>query len=369
MFVMSKNQTGNQSGFSLVEMMIAITLGLLIMAGLTSILVNNNRARNEIERANRQIENGRYALQTLTDDLRLAGYLAEYNPNFLDTSGLTALPNPCDTALANLVNALPLHVQGVDDAATIPSCLNDVKDGTDILVVRRSNTCAAVAGSSTCENVVANVPYFQTSLCGSNSELNYVPATGSSAADYVNYYFKLDTNPASLTLHKKDCSTAASIYRYRTHIYFVANNDKDGDGIPTLKRWELGATTNPVPLVEGIENLQIEYGIDNLPSFIGDGVPDVFLADPGTITLNADTPSVVSAWRQVVTARIFLLARNTESTTGFTDSKTYLMDSAGTQLDPCDGLSGTALTTCKSYKRHAYQSVVRLNNPAGRRTP
>ncbi|MDO8413792.1 MAG: PilW family protein [Gallionellaceae bacterium] len=361
---MSKRLKGLQCGLSLVEMMIAITLGLLILAGLTTILVNNSRARNEIERANRQIENGRYALQMLADDLRLAGYLAEFNPHPL--ADPLALPDSCATALADLVNNLPLHVQGVDNVtSTTPlSCLSDVKTGTDILIIRRASTC--VPGVAGCAAVIANAPYFQASQC--SAELNLAPV-GATAANARNAHFKLETDTSILTttataLHKGDCTTTntiANIHQYRTHIYFVANNDRDGDNIPTLKRWELGAT-DPVPLVEGIENFQVEYGIDNATSIVGftfDGVPDVFTSAPSSIT----------AWRQVVSARIFLLARNTEITNGFTDTKTYSMDSVGNQTDPCSGFSGTQLTTCRSYKRHAYQSVVRLNNPAGRRTP
>ena len=62
-----------QGGFSLIELMIAITLGLLIMSGLTTIFVKNSQARSEIERSNRQLESGRYAMALLTDDLRMAG--------------------------------------------------------------------------------------------------------------------------------------------------------------------------------------------------------------------------------------------------------------------------------------------------------
>src|SRR3546814_6579575 len=61
------------------------------------------------------------------------------------------------------------------------------------------------------------------------------------------------------------------------HIYFLANNDKPGDGIHTLKRAELGAAGfTIVPLVEGIDALQFEFGIDTN----GDGNPDAYTADP-----------------------------------------------------------------------------------------
>ena len=72
-----------------------------------------------------------------------------------------------------------------------------------------------------------------------------------------------------------------SSYQFRTHIYFIANNDKPGDGIPTLKRAELGpGAFTIVPLVEGVENLQLEYGLDTaVPTT---GTPAVYTADPNT---------------------------------------------------------------------------------------
>src|SRR5450759_5467808 len=124
-----RNKT-HQNGFSIIEMMISITIGLIILAGLTAIFISNSRARTEIERANRQIENGRYALQLLSDDVRLAGYDAEFDPSAMTSPG--TLPDPCaadfPSLLASLNNALPLQVQGYDNvsAATIPNCLSDV---------------------------------------------------------------------------------------------------------------------------------------------------------------------------------------------------------------------------------------------------
>ena len=338
-----------QTGLSIVELMVSITIGLFILAGLTTILVNNSRARTEIERANRQIENGRYALQLLSDDLKLAGYTAEFDPSNMTLPA--ALPNPCLTTPAALQDALPLHVQGYDNASTIPSCLSDVKSGTDILVIRRASTCeAGVAGCAAAAS--DGTPYFQASLCSNAAELN---AAITDNASYLGSYYQLDTNQASLTLHKRDCvaaspGTVAAIHRYRTHIYFIASNNNAGDGIPTLKRAELGPgpAFAIVALVDGIENLQVQYGIDS-PAV--DGIPDSYMADPGS----------VANWGAAVTAKINLLARNTEKTAGYSTTKTYTLgyDTSG---DPI-----TVGPFPDSFKRHAYQSQVRLNNPAGRR--
>jgi type IV pilus assembly protein PilW len=342
-----RNKT-HQSGFSIIEMMISITIGLIILAGLTAIFISNSRARTEIERANRQIENGRYALQLLSDDVRLAGYDAEFDPSGLASPG--TLPDPCLTTLAGLRNGLMMHVQGYDNAAIIPGCLSDVKPGTDILVIRRANTCEAGIGD--CDGVSANLlPYFQASLCSSPTELNFPIVDNSS---YLGHFYQLDTNPANLTLHKRDCTTVAALHRYRTHIYFIAKNNKTGDGIPTLKRAELdpGPAFTIVPLVDGIDDLQLQYGIDS-PAV--DGIPDSYSAAPAS----------VDDWRAVVSVRINLLARNTEPTSGYSTTAPSATKTFALGYD-ANGAPIVAGPFNDNYKRHAYQSEVRVNNAAGR---
>ncbi len=346
----------HQNGFSIIEMMISITIGLIILAGLTAIFISNSRARTEIERANRQIENGRYALQLLSDDVRLAGYYAEFDPSGLTSPG--ALIDPCVTSLVGLRDGLPLHVQGYDNASTIPSCISDVKPLTDILVIRRASTCEAGIGD--CDPVAANlVPYFQASLCSNPAQLNFPIVNNGS---YLGSYYQLDTNPTKLTLNKRDCTTVAALHRYRTHIYFIANNNKPGDGIPTLKRAELGIDPATgilgfpiVPLVDGIENLQLQYGIDS-PTV--DGAPDSYSAAPAS----------VNDWRAVVSIKINLLARNTEPTSGYNTTATSTTKKYTLGYDA----SGAPIIVgpfTDSFKRHAYQSEVRVNNAAGRNLP
>jgi type IV pilus assembly protein PilW len=261
--------------------------------------------------------------------------------------------------LLALRDGLPLHVQGYDNASTIPSCLSDVKPNTDILVIRRASTCEAGIGD--CDPVATNlVPYFQASLCSNPAQLNFPIVNNSS---YLGRFYDLNINPGNLLLNKRDCTTVAALHRYLTHIYFIANNNNPGDGIPTLKRAELGAgpCNTPiggsapcfsiVPLVNGIENLQLQYGIDS-PTV--DGAPDSYSAAPAS----------VNDWRAVVSIKINLLARNTEPTSGYnttaTSTKTYTLgyDASGALI--------TVGPFTDSFKRHAYQSEVRVNNAAGR---
>lgn len=338
-----------EHGLSLVELMISIALGLIVLLAATVIFTNTSGSRNEMEKSNRQTESGRYASQLLTDNLRMAGYMAEFDPTPLTLP--TSLPDPCatTTSMADLVNAMPLHVQGVDNVSSTskPSCISDVKSDTDILVIRRASSC--VEGSAGCAAFEAGAPHLQASLCTpttGGTELAYTIPTSNS--DYATHYFKLKTTRGDLTLHKNDCTTLADIYRYRVDIYFIANNNESGDGIPTLKRASLGpagfATT---PLVDGIESMHLEYGIDTN----NDGSPDK----------STPAPADPAEWRNVMSARVHLLVRNTEASAGHTDSRSYVL---GTKAD---GSVNTVGPFNDRYKRHVYAATTHLVNPARRR--
>src|SRR5512132_3253748 len=85
-------------GFSLIELMIGVALGLIVLAALTSFFVSTSANRHEIERTSRQIENGRFAIDTLRNELRIAGFFAE-----LQQTGATwVMPDPCLTDLASM---------------------------------------------------------------------------------------------------------------------------------------------------------------------------------------------------------------------------------------------------------------------------
>jgi type IV pilus assembly protein PilW len=360
-------------GFTIIEFMIAMTLSLLVLAALTAAFVASSRSRTEIEKANEQIENGRFALQILTDDLEMAGFYSHLDLDIAMAADISpiaipgAKPDACSTTLADLRAALPLHLQGYDSLPDadpdVPSCLTDVKPETDIVVVRRVATC--VGGTANCA-MVANAPYFQASLC--ETQLATLDAT---------QYYKLDTTLANLNRTKRDCAATADRRQYLVHIYFIANNDQAGDGIPTLKRAELGAGFSIVPLAHGIEDLQLDYGIDNDL----DGAPDAFTSDPDTydapggaagphVDCAAHVAECIANWRNVMSVRLNVLARNSSESRDHTDVKVYqlgLDDDGSARCARDENADGTCEAFGDKYKRHVYQTSVRLNNPAGRR--
>src|SRR4051812_44985036 len=97
-----------QSGFTLIEMMIAITISLLLMVAMAQVLYNITRTNTEMAKTNSQIENGRFAIQLLQNDVGHGGFWGGYVPQHdnqtstatpaLTSAGgsvPTAVPDPC----------------------------------------------------------------------------------------------------------------------------------------------------------------------------------------------------------------------------------------------------------------------------------
>lgn len=349
----SRQSRRRQAGLSIVELMVALAIGLFILVGLVSIFVTSNRTYLDLNRAGQQIENGRFAVQLLSDDISLAGFFGRF-ASPLAAPGL--LPDPCVTTdMAALRAAAALPLQGYDAPGASPlACIPAAnhRPGTDILVVRRTDSQMAAGDSATIPGgaLVATQVYLQANADPNNSGNPLIAvATG--------------TPQSVFTLKNRDGTDFAPIRKYHVHIYYIAPcsvpagggtdctgaNDDGGSPIPTLKRLELtvdstGATLDmyQVPLVEGIENLQIDYGIDSN----GDGVPD---------GAYVSAPAAVTDWVNVVAVRLNVLARNTEPSPGYTDDKTYDMGVAG------------SVAPGGAFKRHVYNAVIRVVNPSARR--
>src|SRR5207247_7593952 len=71
---MNPRQNHRENGFSLVELMVAMTITIIVMAGVIAIFVNSKKAYTNQDRIARVQENGRFAMYYLMRDIRMAGY-------------------------------------------------------------------------------------------------------------------------------------------------------------------------------------------------------------------------------------------------------------------------------------------------------
>lgn len=366
-----------QLGFSLIELMVAMVIGLLMLVAVLQLFLDITRTNDEMAKTNAQIENGRFAMQVIADDVIHGGFWDGYVPQFddLTSSDIPAdypasAPEPClafaswDVSYRNGLLAMPVQVYDAVPTGC-SAVVTNKKANTDVLVVRHADTVAYPASCdidstpASCAGYDDDKVYFQPSQCAGASPYAYVMGTG------------------GFTLQKMTCLASAltDIRRYVTNIYYVRDFSVTvGDGIPTLMRAEFGgdgATGWTVqPLIEGIESLVVELGVDNVsdsaaavdytaavawanplnktsPTNRGDGVPD------GVFVHCSDCS--VAQLANTVAVKLYVLARNTVSTPGYTDTKAYQLGSVAIPAFN-DG-----------FKRHVYSTTARLTNVSMRR--
>jgi type IV pilus assembly protein PilW len=388
-----RSARSSQSGLSLVELLIAATISLVIVASLAALFSDMSRSNQELAKTNSQIENARFAIQILENDLVHAGYWSGHIPEFDDLATTAAPasvptdppPDPCksyatwNAADEERILGVPVQVYRDSDLSEIDDCvpgiiiptgsMRNLEPDTDILITRHAETCSP--GEANCDADVAGRLYMQVSNCENQIGLWYPEA------------YALEDDPNSFPMQELDCipGNPAAKRRFIQNIYFIRNFAvTQGDGIPTLARSEFdffGGNLQQLdaePLVEGIERIRVELGIDD-KSETGDDVD--YTKDPGWYPPGTDE-RVTSQWRgdgypdefrhcptdactvsdhlvNAVVARVYILARAVEETPGYTDTKTYNL---GTEVvGPLGG----------SFKRHVFSTTVRLSNVAGRR--
>lgn len=325
-------------GFTLVELMVGLAIGLVLIAGLALMFANTNRSGSELNKSIRQIENGRYAVQLLEDDFAHAGFYGE-----LPLDGIHYGPVPAPSTLCTVAghqgwdaatSRAPLPVLGLSQDESV-SCLANRLAGTPALAIHHiGNDAAPIPPAS----ATVGTTYVQTSRCSKDVD----PANPSVPAFAV-----AATNPASFPFRSLDCTTPSPVRPYIARIYYIAScsecSGSGADSIPTLKMAELrGNAMTVVPLVEGIEQMVLEYGVDTA----GTGNASSF-----------GTESSTTDWGNIVAIRVHLLSRTAEPSPGFTDSKTYVLGGSTVTIPEAD----------KQFKRRVYTTTVRLTNVAGPR--
>ncbi|TVR63422.1 MAG: prepilin-type N-terminal cleavage/methylation domain-containing protein [Candidatus Competibacteraceae bacterium] len=88
---------GQARGFSLIEILLSLVLGLIVLAGIMQVYLSNQQTTRYLRGMANVQENGRFAVDLLARNLRMAGYddpdtaldpVAAFAPTAPDTSGL-----------------------------------------------------------------------------------------------------------------------------------------------------------------------------------------------------------------------------------------------------------------------------------------
>lgn len=340
-----------QHGVSLIELMIAMAIGLVLLAALSTLYVANSKNHNEFSKTSAQVENGRFATQSIQRDVAMSGFFGR--ASLLPTSPTYGNPDLCATTQATLGFGttggvtLPNSLVGRAINAATPACLStyNVVPNSEMLTVRyvSGDVSAAVDGTNF---------FLQLSQCSTDA----VPLV----------FSKVSTDFSLQTLSCNGKAAELRQYVVRTYFLSTCDNCSPSDNIPTLKVAELsGGAVTVSSLVEGIQDIHYSYGVDQ----DGNGSPDCYVDDPSidnsatcTGVATYSWANAVTNWSNVTAVRVSVLSRNTDFTVGWTDNRTYnlgrtTVDGGQTKDGPYND----------NYKRHVYTSLARVWNTGGMR--
>jgi type IV pilus assembly protein PilW len=308
----------SQSGLSLVELMVALLVGLILLGGLIQVYLSNKQSYNAQEQLARMQEGGRFAMELMTRDLRRSGY---WGGN-VDVTANTGVPGPvapvhnCDTD-NTWGRMIGWRVSGLNNSNAGYTCAIGYQPNTDILAVR-------YAGPETVD--FATLPADGGLYIRSTMFIGRL-MTGALKDDPGN---DPPPDPTFVPAH-----LAAVVRPLVAHAYYIGASGRTcpgGQAIPALRRVRLDRATG-LPVTEeiasGVEQLQVRYLV-------------------GGEYLDA---SAIADWRDVSAVRIWLLVRSECPEPDLVNAANYAMGDVPTWPAAPD-----------NYRRQLYVSTVMLRN-------
>lgn len=337
-----------QSGITLVEMMVAMVVGLILLVGIVQLFISNKQAYRIQEGANVLNENARYVMNQMQFDLRMADHWGGVEATEVDLDGdIDAITNDCADEAATLTVA---GIFGIDGEAASPlDCIpdSDYVPNSDIVIVRYAEpvrvSSARVADQE--DTVFVRSAVGRRGIIFQGENLGDLPA---------------DLRPADLataTIEEEPPETAN--FAFRTVLYFLrpcasqdlgtANVcDAADDTTPTLARLTLsGMTLVEQDIIAGVEQMQLAYGLDD----DGDRSPDRYLS--------AEDVTADDDWDKVIDVKLSVLIRNNEidvsADVGGTTYKLYGGDEG-------EGIDYVVPEADGRYRRKVFNTSVQVRN-------
>lgn len=320
----------HQAGFSLVELMVALVLGLLLSAGVITIFISAKQDYQVQDAVSQVQENGRFSLEFLARDIRMAG--------FSQCSNQMATANSVQNAPAALAS-FELGIQGFEgDGGSLPSEFPDSLDGTDAVILHSANSDNEFSVTNHNPNSARfNIDGTHTFPAGSilmivdsdcTSRGLFVmtgpnSGTKNNAVHNTGNTFSIGGNSGVGNCDKAlkgnyDCSNTAgksqtaysdgsSIFGIQSIGYYIKDPDEDASiTSPTLYRRNFasplsGGTVSEQPLVEGVSDMDIRYGVRT-----GNNVQ----------YKDADDVEAAGEWEDVMSVRLDIEAESLTSVDG-----------------------------------------------------
>ena len=306
-----KSAGKGELGITLVELMVAVVVGLLLMLGVIQVYLTSKQSYNAQAELARMQESGRFAMDLITRDLRRAGY---WGGN-VDTTTIAGDPGRRDPPDDTCVNSdwatnITWRVSGLNDGETGYSCAAGRIEDADLLTIRYAGPEPTLTIENDGTLYLRSTLFAGRVMRGNNQASNTLPPLGA-APDHL----------------------LPQVRPLVSNAYYIANSAQtcNGAAIPALWRVRLlpGGAIGAEEVAPGIEQLQVRYL-------------------EGSSYVDAND---VNNWPAVTAVRVWLLARSHCPEQGLGGSPTYQM--ADVPSWP---------VTPDNFRRQLYVSTVMLRN-------
>jgi len=323
-----------QYGLTLIETMVAMTISSVLILGSIQMYTQARSNYRTMESVARMQENLRFSVDILDDDVRLAGFWGKAgsaNAELLNGDTVTITCDGVDVTDFVMNTEVPndnrvTPIEGLQQFDDLPDGCQGTKprDNSDVLIVRH-----AVVAEDPPVGAQPNVVQVQ-----SNSSLGT--------------FFDDGVAPTA------DATINNQIFDVSFNAYYVSDESKYDENLPSLRRLSLvGNRIEDQEIIPGVENLQVQLGIDTTGS----------LDDPQIeMYVDGDDPRIGTG--TIVSARLWLLVRSetNEAGLGYEDTKGPYKTPDASDLEV--GPSIDADDYPPTYRRTALSRTIVLHNLA-----
>jgi len=353
-----------ERGFSIIELMIAITLGMLAVAAVGSVFIYGSRNYKQDDKVSRMQDELRFAMAQITQDLEMVGFYAQVRDlvNDINLDGTATVTADCgpttDGGTSGSNNNWVFQERRVSiftygDAtaaqanATFPCIATDeFLAGTDVLAIKR------LGRSVRQDQTAVGRAYVRTN--GVETTLYVGQGSPSPAGTVCDPGDPADNDSCTVTIYE----VHPVVWYIRPYSVSAAESPQ----IPALCRMVFRGGQmvgdDGGCIASGIADLQLEFGFDVADSSGSfDGLADNFQEIGAPLTVPTPASGDSHPMSLVVAVRIHLLAQSTQRDVDYTNVKTYQL--AGTTRGPFND----------GYYRKTLSSTVLLRNAMNRLSP
>ncbi|MCW5654104.1 PilW family protein [Hydrogenophaga sp.] len=310
---LSSRQMGRrrQAGFSIVELMVALVLGLLLIGGVINIFMTNQQTFRTNEDLGRLQENARISFELMAREVRQAGGNlcgASLMANVLNNSGtawwadwaagvLQGFDNDqVATGIVATNNAISSRVAGTDAIRVLSGGMFDGvtitahdADAAQITLNTADHGFATDDYVVVCDGQSAALAKLTNATSGTSA--NVLHANGAGATDNCSKGLGYPTDCSSATGNSRSFQPGGFVTRYTASTWYVGNNQRGGRSLFRAN------ATGMEEIAEGVRDMQLDYLLRNTATGV---------LDSNWVKADAITDWTTGATAQVVAVRLKL---------------------------------------------------------------